>query len=171
MINKNNLLKNLKDKGINFDKFDHEPLYSVDDSKIKRGNIEGAHTKNLFLKNKKKYFCLFSCEEKSCVDLKKFSKSISAGNLSFAREEYLGKYLGIRPGSVSPYALFNDYNNKVDFFLEDVLYRQDKINFHPLINTSTITIKTLDFIELMIENKKKINIFSLENYKIIKTYE
>ena len=46
--------------------------------------------------------------------------------------------------------------------------KEYKINFHPLINTATITILTSDFIEFMIENKKKINIFSLENYKIIK---
>ena len=45
------------------------------------------------------------------------------------------------------------------------------INFHPLVNTSTITLKTESFIKLIIENKKKINIFSLESYVIVDTYE
>ena len=130
--------------------------------------MQGCHTKNLFLKNKKNFFLLFSCEENSTVDLRRFSKSISAGNLSFAREEYLIKYLGVKPGSVSPYALLNDINNRVEFYLEDRIYHSNSINFHPLINTSTITVQTKDFLNFMTENKKKINIFSLENYKIIK---
>ena len=169
MLKKNDLLEQLKIKGVEYTRYDHEALFSVQESKVKRGDIEGAHTKNLFLKNKKNYFCLLSCEEKSVIDLKKFSKVIGAGNLSFAKKKYLLKYMGINPGSVSPYGLLNDKNNEIVFFLESSLYKKQKINFHPLINTSTITTLTSDFIKFMIENKKKINIFSLEDYKIIQT--
>ena len=69
---------------------------------------------------------------------------------------------------MSPYALLNDIDNKVEFYLEDKIYNSNNINFHPLINTSTITVQTKDFLNFMIENEKKINIFSLKNYKIIK---
>jgi len=168
MIKKSDLLKMFHDKCIKFIKYEHEAFYTVKDSGIKRGKIQGDYTKNLFLKNKKNFFYLFSCEENSVVDLKRLSKLASAGNLSFAREEYLLKYLGVKPGSVSPYALLNDIDNQVDFYLEDKVYNSKNINFHPLINTSTISVKTTDFLDFMIENKKKINIFSLENYKIIK---
>ena len=163
------LIKLLKDSGKQFVSHEHEALISVQDSEDKRGEIEGAHTKNLFLKNKNNHFYLFSCEENSIVNLKQFSKTINANNLSFAKEEYLQRYLGIRPGSVSPYALLNDKENKVSFYLEDKLYDSKKINFHPLVNTATITLSTSDFIEFMIENKKKINIFSIQDYKLIKT--
>jgi len=169
MFEKSDLLKILDDKCIHYKKYEHEALFSVEDSENKRGDIKGSHTKNLFLKNKKNKFCLLSCEENSIVDLKKFSKSVNAGNFSFAREQYLLEYLGIKPGSVSPYALLNDMDNKITFYLESKLYNSNKINFHPLINTTTITILTADFIKFMIENKKKINIFSLKDYKLIKT--
>ena len=168
MINKNDLLKELDSKGIGYNKYEHDALYTVEDSETKRGDIVGAHTKNLFLKNKKGFFCLLTCEESSLVNLKQFSKSIEAGNLSFANEEYLLKYMAITPGSVSPYGLLNDYDNKIVFYLEEGLYNSEKINFHPLLNTSTITTTTKDFINFMIEKKKKINIFSLEEYKVIK---
>ena len=79
------------------------------------------------------------------------------------------KYLGVQSGAVSPYALLNDKDNNVRFYLEVKLFNSYKINFHPLINTTTITILTSDFIEFMIENKKKINIFSLQDYKLIET--
>ena len=169
MFEKSDLLHELNNKGKSFIKYEHDPLFTVEESENKRGKISGTHTKNLFLKNKKNIFCLFSCEENSVVDLKKFSKVINVGNLSFAREEYLLKYLGIQSGSVSPYALLNDKDNNVRFYLEVKLFNSYKINFHPLINTATITILTSDFIEFMIENKKKINIFSLQDYKLIET--
>ena len=168
-ITKSDLLLQFTQNNIEFDIYDHDALYTVEDSIKLRGEIEGAHTKNLFLKNKKNNFYLFSCEENSIVNLKQLSKKINAKNLSFAKEEYLLKYLGIRPGSVSPYSLLNDKENKISFYLEDRLYESKKINFHPLINTATITLSTSDFVEFMIENKKKINIFSLQDYKLIKT--
>ena len=62
---------------------------------------------------------------------------------------------------------------KLDRLLSDgeKLTKKEMINFHPLVNTSTITLKTESFMKLIIENKKKINIFSLESYVIVDTYE
>ena len=90
---------------------------------------------------------------------------------SFAKEEYLVKYLGIRPGSVSPFALLNDKGNVVNFFMEKKLYESKLVNFHPLLNNATITMPTNKFIKFMIENNKKIHIFSSVEGVIIKTYE
>ena len=167
MLTETNLFDLLRVKGLEFQIHNHQPLYTVEDSEKLRGEIEGAHTKNLFLKNKKNDFFLFTCDENAQINLKHFSKSIDAKNLSFANEDYLKKYLGIKPGSVSPYALLNDLENVVNFYLDEKLFKSKIINFHPLINTTTITIKTKDFINFILENKKKINIFSLESYSIV----
>ena len=169
MLTKTEFLELFRDKRLDFQIYEHQPLYTVEDSENLRGSINGFHTKNLFLKNKKDNFFLFSCEENARVDLKRFSKSIDAKNLSFANENYLEKYLGIKPGSVSPYALLNDIENVVEFYLDEKLVKSDIINYHPLINTSTISIKTKDFINFIIENNKKINIFSLDNYNVVDT--
>ena len=171
MLSAEEFVKILKQKDYVFDLHKHKPLFTVEDSENLRGEIEGAHTKNLFLKNKKNNFFLFSCDENASVDLKKFSKSINAKNLSFANANYLEKFLGIKPGSVSPYALLNDKDNLVEFYLDEKLFRSEIINYHPLINTSTITIKTSAFIDFLVENNKKINIFSLKSYSIVDIYE
>ena len=171
MLIEKDLLDLLIEKCVDFQIHNHEPLFTVEDSENLRGKISGAHTKNLFLKNKKGEFFLFSCDENANVDLKQFSKSIGAKNLSFANEKYLLEFLGIRPGSVSPYALLNDKGNKVSFYFDEKLFNSELINFHPLVNTTTITTKTGDFVKFIIENKKKINIFSLNSYSIVKTYE
>ena len=58
----------------------------------------------------------------------------------------------------------------MNFYLEQTLYESGFVNFHPLINTFTVKIKTNRFIEFMIENNKKIHIFSSVEGKILKTY-
>ena len=168
MHTKTDLFELLSVKNIDFQIHDHEPLFTVEDSENLRGEIKGAHTKNLFLKNKKNNFFLFSCDENAKVDLKLFSKSIDAKNLSFANAEYLEEFLGIKPGSVSPFALLNDEKNVVKFYLDEELYNSKIINYHPLINTTTITVTTAEFINFLLEKNKKINIFSLDSYSIVK---
>ena len=170
MYNSSELIELLKKENYNITVHQHDALFTVQDSKKLRGEIEGAHSKNLFLKNKKNEFFLLTCEEADKIDLKRISKSLELGNTSFAKEKYLDQYLKIRPGSVSPFALLNDEGGHVDFYLEHTLYESKFVNFHPLINTFTITIETKKFIEFMIENDRKIHIFSSAEGKIIKTY-
>ncbi len=160
MIDSLELINILKNKNYDFKIHKHQPLYTVEDSLNKRGDIKGVHTKNLFLKNKKNSFFLISCEEHEIINLKIVSKLLGIGNVSFAKEIYLNKFLGIKPGSVSPFALINDKNGLVSFYLEETLYKSKYVNFHPLVNNLTITIETSKFIEFMIENNKKIHIFS-----------
>ena len=171
MLNIKEFVNVLKERKYEFELHEHKPLFTVEDSKRLRGKIKGIHSKNFFLKNKKNNFFLISCEEGEKVDLKKISKFLMLGNVSFAKEELLLKYLGIKPGSVSPFALLNDKNNYVSFFLEEKLHKSEFINFHPLINSATINMYTNKFIEFMVENNKKIHIFSSIESVIIKTYE
>ena len=166
-----NIINKLNDQKITYEITEHQAFYTVEDSFTGRTSNNGAHTKNLFLKNKKNQFVLFSCLENEVFQIKEFSKTIGYNNLSFAKENYLKQVLGIYPGAVSPFALLNDFENIVNFYLEEKIYISAMVNFHPLVNTSTICLKTNDFISFMIENNKKIHIFSLEKNLIIKTYE
>jgi Ala-tRNA(Pro) deacylase len=168
MLTKENLLNKLKNSGYNFSIYEHEALYSVEDSIGKRGLIHGSHSKNLFLKNKKNQFYLFSCLEEASINLKKLSNSLGLGNISFAKESYLLNYLGVKPGSVTPFGLLNDLDNKVSFYFDSSFLKNKTINFHPLVNTSTINLKTDDFINFLIENNKNVNIFDFNEYSIIR---
>ena len=170
MLDSKKFINILKNKNLDFKINEHEAFFTVEDSNKLKGVIKGSHSKNLFLKNKKNNFYLLSCEENSLINLKKLSKSLNLGNVSFAKEKYLMKYLGVKPGSVSPFALLNDKENEVVFLLEKTLYEASLINFHPLNNTITITMLTKTFIEFMIENNKKIHIFSSAKGVIVKTY-
>ena len=170
MLSSKELIILFDDKYLDYSLHKHKALFTVEESNKLRGKIKGSHSKNLFLKNKKNNFFLISCDELTNINLKSISKSLGLGNLSFAKENYLKNLLGVMPGSITPFALLNNTKNNVNFYLEDKLYNAEFINFHPLVNTATVTIKSKEFIEFMIENNKKIHIFSSTEEKIIKTY-
>ena len=129
-----------------------------------RGSILGAHSKNLFLKDAKGQFYLLSVEENTKVDLKKIMNFIGSKKLSFAKAEYLESILGIEPGSVSPFALINDVDKKVLFFLDKNFLNYEKLNFHPLVNTATVNIATSDMIKFI---EEKHNPIKYIDFKVI----
>ena len=75
MLTEKKLISLIDKEGFDFKLYSHEPLFTVKESIRYRGTIKGSHSKNLFLKNKKKQFFLFSCLEDTRIDLKKLSKS------------------------------------------------------------------------------------------------
>ena len=169
MLSEKKLLTLIEEKGFDFKLYTHEPLSTVEESIKYRGKIDGAHSKNLFLKNKKNQFFLFSCVENTHINLKKITKSLKLGNISFANEEYLSLYLGVRPGAVTPFGLLNDIENRVTLYFDSNFLKNQIVNFHPLTNTSTIGMKTKDFINFLIENKKKVNIYDFSSYSLIES--
>ena len=68
MLLKRDLFELLIKIGLEFEIHNHKPLLQLKIRNL-RGEILGAHTKNLFLKNKKNDFFLFSCDENAKVDL------------------------------------------------------------------------------------------------------
>ena len=146
------LLAALNDQKIEYKLFEHEAFFTVEESsKLKSDlNMQGAHTKNLFLRDKKRNFYLLSCLDNTEVDLKIIKKTIqSQGNLSFGSADYLSEKLGVRPGSVRPYSLINNSDKDVSFFLDKNINRYELCNFHPLDNTKTIQVRTDDCIKFL----------------------
>ena len=164
MISYKSLLKLLDETNISYSLYNHPPLFTVEDSKKLRGNIEGAHTKNLFLKTKKKKFYLFSCLESTKINLKLLRQQMNLNNLSFAGEKYLNELLNVKPGAVTPFGLLNDSEKKIIFFLDLKLNNFNSFNFHPLVNTVTINIKKDDFYNLLKINNIVVHLFNFETY-------
>ena len=167
MLTEKNILKLLQNQGFGFKIYNHEALYTVNDSSEKRGEIKGAHSKNLFLKNKKNNFFLLSCKDDTKIDLKKIKKNSLFGNISFANESYLKDYLNLTPGSVTPFGLLFDSNNIVKFYLDNKLLKYNVVNFHPMINTSTVSLNTSDFVHFMKLQKKVVNYFNFDTCQIV----
>ena len=103
--------------GIKYEVVEHEPVHTMEDMDRLGLPEKGTLCKNLFLRDAKgKRHFLITCDENAKVDLKSLGRQLGAGNLSFASEERLEKYLGLKQGSVSPFGLMNDTDHAVEFF-------------------------------------------------------
>ena len=138
-------------------------MFTVEDSKTLRVTPGGmGDIKNLFLRNKKGQMWLVSCHEDRNVDLKMLAKALGAGRFSFASEARMMQYLGIKPGSVSPFALVNDITSAVRFVIDSVLTQTEVIYLHPLVNTRTTTIATSDLLAYCARIGHKAEIITFE---------
>ena len=126
--------------------YHHPAVFTVEEGKKQKIHIPGAHTKNLFLRNKEKTrFFLYSLLAEKRADLKQLAKRLNTSRLSFARPEYLWQYLKLKPGSVSPFGLLNDLEHRVEYLVDQELWNADLVGFHPNDNTATITLTRKDF--------------------------
>ena len=120
------------------------------ESQALRGELPGGHIKNLFLRDKKRNKWLVTVPEDAEVDLKALRYIIGAsGNLSFGNAELLTEYLGVEPGSVTPFAVMNDGAGDVAIVLARGLLDRDPINAHPLHNEATAAIATADLLRFL----------------------
>jgi Ala-tRNA(Pro) deacylase len=112
-----------------------------------RGEIPGAHTKNLFLVDRKERLFLLAAEESAAIDLKQLHRKIGAsGRLSFGKAEAMRATLGVEPGAVTPFAAMNDSEKRVTMVIDRALLARDPLNFHPLVNTRTTRIFAADLL-------------------------
>ena len=128
---------------------EHPPLFTVEQSRKLRGEIEGGHTKNLFLKDKKDTVFLVTAEEDAELDMKSLHTRLPSARLSFGRPELLGELLGVIPGAVTPFGAINDTAGRVTIVLDTHLMRHERLNFHPLENTATTTIARDDLLRFL----------------------
>jgi Ala-tRNA(Pro) deacylase len=139
----------LAELGLRTATVEHPPLFTVAESRSQRGDIPGAHTKNLFLTDRKGAAYLVVAEEDAALDLKALAGQLGGGRLSFGSATLLRELLGVTPGSVTPFAVMNDSAGRVIVVLEAGLLAHPRINAHPLDNRATTTIGRDDLLAFL----------------------
>ena len=124
---------------------DHPAVFRVEEGLELKAALPGAHTKNLFLKDKKGRLWLISARQDTVIDLKRAPALIGSDRLSFGNETLMWETLGVRPGSVTALGLINDTDHCVSFVLDRALWEADVVNFHPLTNTATTALDQIAF--------------------------
>lgn len=143
------LFLRLEALGIGYELYHHDAVFTVVESGKLTESIPGIHCRNLFLCDKKKVMYLVVACNETKIDLKKLSKLLDAGRFSFGSEERLWRYLGVRPGSVCPYAVINDTECTVNVILDQAMQTDERVNYHPLINNMTISIVFDDLVKFI----------------------
>ncbi len=131
----------LADNKIEFERHDHPPVYTVADVERLVPALPAVKTKNLFLRDKKgrRHF-LVAVPAQKRVNIKALAAAIGAGRLSFGSPDRLKKHLGVDPGSVTVLATINDPQHAVELIFDEILWKEEAFQFHPLVNTSTLVI-------------------------------
>ena len=135
--------------GIAWTQAEHIAVFTVEESRKIDKQIDGAHTKNLFLKDTGKRYWLVTVPADMQVDLKALPAAIGCKRVSFAKAEDMERLLGIAPGSVTPLSAINDTGNDVTVVLDSSLAAASRVNVHPLRNTATLGLSGADLVRAL----------------------
>ena len=143
--------------GVKYQRIDHEAAMTMEaceeiDRTLSQGEEnEVSICKNLFLCNRQETdFYLLLIPGDKPFKTKYLSAQIGSSRLSFAKPEYMEKYLDITLGSVSVLGLMNDHEKKVRLLIDEDVLKDEYFACHPCINTSSLKIRTEDLTEKII---------------------
>jgi len=140
----------LDELGIAYEAIDHPAVFTSAEAERYKDLFEGSRCKNLFLRNEKgDTHYLVIVDHAKRLDLKVLARLLGEKRLSFASPERLMKYLGLTPGSVSVFGLINDAEKEVKVVIDSELREEEKINFHPNVNTRTLSILYSDMLKFL----------------------
>lgn len=156
MLRQSIVTQYLSKHNIPFDIYDHPEGKTIQEAKQWWRADGSVHCKNIFLRNHKgnqHYLVCFHCDHDLNIrDLEQRLKqrlqaqgNSAPGKLSFASPDRMLKYLGLEPGSVSPFGLINDVEHHVQLFLDTVLQQAETLSFHPNDCRATVVIQRADF--------------------------
>ncbi len=160
-----NIYQHLKNQNIKFEYYEHEPVPTIELAKEYKKHISATHCKNIFLRNhkgKKHYFVVI--EQSKTVNIRQLELLLKQGKLSFASEQRLQKYLGVKPGAVSPLGLIYDTEKNTKVFIDAELKNAEKLSFHPNVSNASLVIKTQDleaFLDQLGIEKEYINLSTI----------
>lgn len=140
----------LQELGIEYSFYTHPEAPTIEIARKFWHNDGSKHCKNLFFRNHKgnrHYLVVFDSEQSLAIhDLE---QRLKQGKLSFASEQRMERYLGLKPGSVSPFGLINDTENHVHLFLDRNLLTYPSLSFHPNDNRATVVISQQMFAQYL----------------------
>jgi Ala-tRNA(Pro) deacylase len=140
----------LNSLSVQFEYHEHPPVATIEDAITHWKDYNAGRCKNIFFRNHKgdRHY-LVILEHLAQLKIKDLEQRLKQGKLTFASDQRLFKYLGVQPGSVSPFGLINDKGNHVHLFIDVKLLGFDRLAFHPNINTATLVISKTDFISFL----------------------
>lgn len=145
------LLARLRAAGIETRTVRHAAVFTVAESQALRGELPGAHSKNLFLREAKTgQLCLAVLEEARRVSVNALAREAGWGKVSMADADALRATLGVEPGSVTPFGLVNAKPGEVRVALDAALAESEGLTwFHPLVNTASTGIRPADLLAFL----------------------
>ncbi len=135
--------------GIEHSTVTHPPFFTVEEGRPWHDQIPGLHCKNLFIKDRKSRIWLVVMPADKRADLGRLEKTLGAPRFSFAKPDVLQEVLQLTPGSVTPFGLINDTQHRVSVILDQEMLDSEWVNFHPLHNAASTTLRSADLVRFV----------------------
>lgn len=136
----------LSDKNIGYMRYQHKPIFTIEDGQEIADALGIEPCKTLFLVNRQKQpYMLLTAGDKR-ISLSDFARQVDSSRLSFASTDELISYLHSSPGSVSPLGLVFDREHKIKLYIDSDVLTKDFIALHPCVNNESYVFKTSEFI-------------------------
>ena len=137
--------------GIEYNRIDHAPAMTMEVCQEIAKTLPAVICKHLFRCNRQETgFYLLMIPDTKVFPTKDLSAQIHSARLSFAKPEYMEKFLDITPGSVSVLVLMNDTENHVQLLIDEDVLNSEYVGCHPCINTSSLRLRTKDLVETIL---------------------
>lgn len=144
--------KKLKELDVPFEMIEHAPAYTTEQADQFIVGIDGARTKSMFLTNKKKtaYYLLIMDDSKR-LDMDNFKDIVGTNRIKMASANSLMEQMQLTPGSVSIFGLLNNSNKNIQVYFDQKILSEERMSFHPNVNTKTIFLQTSDVLKFIKE--------------------
>lgn len=140
------ILDILNGLSIQYHLYYHGAVFTCDESKDIKIDFEGIHNKTLFIKDAYQtqfFLIIIPCEKR--LNLKDLQNFLKVRKLTFCNNRELKDMLGLTPGSVSPFGIINNKERNIHIIIDRGIWSDEFVQFHPCINTATISLKRVDF--------------------------
>ncbi|WP_405725339.1 prolyl-tRNA synthetase associated domain-containing protein [Anaerotignum sp.] len=161
MFGKQEIKSFLEEKNIPFEWVEHKAVYTIEEMEELGLESMDEIAKNLFLRDQKgkRHFLVVIRADKQ-ANLKELGEKLGVGKLSFASEERLEKYMGLKKGAVSPLGILNDENCAVEVFFDEDFTKMPRIGVHPNENTASVYLSPEDLLRVIREHGNELEIVS-----------
>jgi len=127
----------------------HPPFFTVEEGRPWHDQIPGLHCKNLFIRDRNGGIWLVVMPADKRADLGRLERTLGAPRFSFAKPDVLQEVLQLTPGSVTPFGLINDTQRRVNVILDQAMLESEWVNFHPLHNAASTTLRSADLVRFV----------------------
>ena len=143
---KEDVLSALAALGVSYELLEHAPVHTMEDCKAAEEALGGVMPKNLFLtpRNHASHHLLIARPD-APFRTSRISRQLGVSRLSFATAEELMEMLRTLPGAISPMGLLFDGEKKVRLAIDRALRGEERLLFHPCVNTATLAVSGADF--------------------------
>ncbi len=150
MLDKQGTLEYLDNAGEKYEYIEHEAAFTIEELDAMDLDPNGEIAKNLFLRNDsgKQHYLIVLRKDKT-ADMHDIRAKLGSSRLSFASEERLERYFGVKKGSVSPLGALNDAGYHVKIYFDEDLLSRERIGVHPNDNTATVFLPPQRLVELL----------------------